>query len=153
MFNLNQLIKLQNEVKNERETTVIVEGIKDKRVLEKIGFKNVIDISGKKIYQVAEMIGKEAIILTDFDYEGEKKASALTKLLQSRGVKINFLTRQKFKNLKIKKIEELSSLIKMEVDFNGKISSVYGKIFNRSRIFNRWSGRKTRHNWCNIRPD
>jgi len=145
-------MKLQDEMK---ESSIIVEGLKDKKVLSKLGIKNVLDISGKSFDNILEKVDDSVIILTDFDREGRKKASALIKLFQSNGIKINFFIRQKFRSLfKIQKIEELNSFTKLlEDDIHGKISSVHDKIFNKSRILNRWSCRKTRHNRGNIWTD
>jgi 5S rRNA maturation endonuclease (ribonuclease M5) len=88
---------------------IIVEGNKDKEVLEKLGFNKVFVISGKSLEKVAEEIREgEVIILTDFDEEGRKKFKLLKKLLESKGVKVDKNCRRKLKFLfKVGKIEEL----------------------------------------------
>lgn len=153
-----QLEELQRELKN-CEDAFIVEGIKDKKALIGLGFKNIIDISGKPLYKLLEEVKasefKSVVILSDFDEEGKKKALALTKLFQSSGIKINSFTRNKIKSLfKIPKIEELNSFTKiMEDDYYGKNCSVYDKILNRSRILSRRISRKARRDRSHIRPD
>jgi len=152
----NQLRKIQNEIKNYGNIPVVVEGIKDKSVLQFLGFNNVIDISGDSLEEFADKInGESAIILTDFDKEGNDAAHKLTKLLVSRNIKVHSSLRNKIKNLfKIYKIEELNSFKKLlEDDYHGKTCSIYDKIFNRSRVFLRRSGGKARHNRGDIRSD
>ena len=144
-------IKKQNSV-------FITEGKKDKNVLEKLGFKNIITISGKPLHLIPSMIhqndSESVVILTDFDEEGEIKASQLTKLLEKEGFEIDHFVRKKFKNFGVYKIEELSRFIKfMEDDYHGETCSIYDKIFNRSRVHNRRHGRETRCDRSDIRPD
>jgi len=154
----DQLEKIQRELKNCKDA-FIVEGIKDKKALIGLGFKNIIVISGKPLYKVVEEVKasnfNSVVILSDFDKEGKKKALTLTKFFQSSGVKINSFLRKKIKNLfKIQKIEELNSFTKiMEDDYYGKTCSVYDKIFNRSRILSRRNSRKTRRDRSNIRSN
>jgi len=151
-------IELQKELKNCVDTPTIVEGKKDKRALQKLGFKKIFDISGKPLTSVVEKIFPEesVTILTDFDEDGRKKASSLIKIFQSKGVKINFLVRNRIKNLfKIHKIEEINSFVKktMEDGYYGETCSIYDKIFDRSRILNRRNCRKAGCDRSNIRSD
>jgi 5S rRNA maturation endonuclease (ribonuclease M5) len=137
MFSPNQIIEIMNGI--DPEIPVVVEGKKDKKVLSKLGFKKIIEISGKSLHEISEKIKSHnfnhIIILTDFDEEGEIKASQLKKLLSHFKIKVDSFTRNKFKSLKIHKIEELNSFTKiMEDDYYGKTCSIYDKIFNRSRI-------------------
>lgn len=95
------------------EKPIIVEGKRDKDVLEKFGFKKVLDISGKSLAEVVERIGEEGyeevVILTDFDEEGRKKFKKLKKFFQSKGIRVDGKLREKIKFLfKVGKIEELS---------------------------------------------
>ncbi|MDI6798451.1 MAG: toprim domain-containing protein [Candidatus Aenigmarchaeota archaeon] len=140
----DQLREIQNEIKNYGAMPVIVEGIKDKSVLHVLGFDNVLDISGKPLEKVVDKIKEQAIILTDFDKEGNDAAHRLAKLLSSRGIKVYSSLRKKIKNLfRVCKIEELNSLTKLlEDDYYGKTCSIYDKIFNRSRVLNRRGCRK-----------
>jgi 5S rRNA maturation endonuclease (ribonuclease M5) len=150
---LNTLEKLKEE-----EGLMIVEGSKDKSALRSLGFENVVSISGKSLEEFVEKIvsikPSYVTILTDFDEEGENIASRLSNLLSLHKIKVNHTVRNKFKSLKIHKIEELSSFKKiMGDDQNGKISSIHYKIFNRSRIFGRRNSRKTGCYRSDIWPD
>ncbi|MEM5829219.1 MAG: toprim domain-containing protein [Candidatus Aenigmatarchaeota archaeon] len=142
-----QFLEIVEEARKE-QPIVIVEGARDGLVLKMLGFTNVIEISGKPIEEILEKIiskpSSEVVILTDFDKEGERLASELITLLSHYKININHFIRRKFKSIKIQKIEELNSFIKLMEDYqNGKISSIYYKIFNRSRIFDRRNSRKT----------
>ena len=108
-----ELLKL---LKENKEKQVIVEGKRDKKVLCLLGFEKTLTIN-KGIYETTEKLKeKEVLILTDFDPEGKKIASKLNKILQSLGYKIDKETRRKigfmFTRLKIRKIEELRSVLK-----------------------------------------
>jgi len=150
VFEESEITRLENF----SDYTVIVEGKKDKNALIKFGIENIFDISGKSFDEILEKVEPPVIILTDFDKEGEKKNSILTKLFQSNGIKIDSSFRKKFKSVfKIQKIEELNSFIKLEDDIHGKVSSINDKVFNRGRVLDRWNCRKTRHNRSNLRPD
>jgi 5S rRNA maturation endonuclease (ribonuclease M5) len=140
MFTTNQIKRIVEQV--DLNTPAVVEGKKDKKALSKLGFKKVIDISGKSLHEISDKIKSDGIdriiILTDFDEEGEIKASQLKKLFIHLKIKVDSFARKRFKSLKIHKIEELNSFTKiMEDDYYGKTCSIYDKIFNRSRIHNR----------------
>jgi 5S rRNA maturation endonuclease (ribonuclease M5) len=95
---------------------IVVEGIKDRENLQKLGFENVYTISGKSLYDVLdELISFSNIaILTDFDKEGKKKAKILVDLLQPHGIKINTSFRRNFfSTFGIYKVEELKSFFKI----------------------------------------
>lgn len=154
---IDQLDELRRELKGCKDV-FIVEGIRDKKVLIKLGFINVVDISGKSLYDFVEEIRgsfKSAVILSDFDEEGERKALALSALLKKANIKVNPFLRKRIKNLfKIQKIEELNSFTKMlEDDYYGENCSIYDKILNRSRVLSRRNNRKARCYRRNIRPD
>jgi len=128
---------------------IIVEGKNDKHALLNFGFENVYDISGHSLHKFTDFIKslnpESVAILTDFDEEGESKNSHLTRLLESSGLKVEKSLRNEFKNLfKVHKIEEIRSLVKFtEDDYYGEIGPINNKIFDRSRIRNRRSRRKT----------
>jgi 5S rRNA maturation endonuclease (ribonuclease M5) len=149
------LEQIYKETKDSSDVPVVVEGKKDKKVLEAIGFSKFIEISGKSLEDVVEKIlsfkTKQVIVLTDFDKEGENIFSQLHNILSHYKIKVNHTVRNKFKSLKIRQIEELNSITKlMEDDYNGEIGPVYNKIFNRSRVLSRRYSRKTRRNRSNI---
>jgi 5S rRNA maturation endonuclease (ribonuclease M5) len=158
MLSFNKLEKIAEETNKHYNFCIIVEGKRDKSVLEKIGLSNIFEISGKTIPQFVEEIKSNhfqfVAILTDFDNEGELKASQLTKLLQHHQIKILPRIRKRFASLKIHKIEELKHFTKfMEDDYYGKTCSIYDKILNRSRVHRRRDSRETRHHRSYIRPD
>jgi 5S rRNA maturation endonuclease (ribonuclease M5) len=137
---------------------VIVEGRKDAMALESLGLRNIVSISGKPLEEVVEktvlLKPSSVTILTDFDEEGESIASRLSNLFSLHKIKVDHVFRNKFKTLKIHQIEELNSFKKlMEDGQNGKISSIYYKIFNRSRILSRRNSRKARRDRSNIWSD
>jgi 5S rRNA maturation endonuclease (ribonuclease M5) len=147
---LNVIEKLKEE-----EGWVIVEGKKDSTALKLLGLKNIISISGKSLEEVVEktisLNPSYVTILTDFDKEGESIASRLSTLFSLHKIKVDQVFRNKFKTLKIHQIEELNSFKKlMEDGQNGKISSIYYKIFNRSRILSRRNSGKTGCDRSNI---
>mgnify|MGYP001605066641 CR=1 FL=1 len=89
---------------------IIVEGKKDKKVLEQFGIKS-ISISNKPVYEVVEKIAlenKECILLLDLDSEGKKMYSILKHQLQKHKLKIDQTFREfLFKNTKLTQIEGL----------------------------------------------
>lgn len=90
-------------------TLIIVEGKKDRTALQKLGIKNIVELSKKPLFQIVEDIANsndECIILTDLDKEGKQLYSKLNSNLQKNGVKVdnkfrNFL----FKHTKLRQIE------------------------------------------------
>ena len=138
---------------------VIIEGMRDRQALRRLGIENVFEISGKPLIEIADMLAaqdvKNVTILTDFDRDGEDQESQLTNYLSHSGIKINSFARRRIQTLfKINQIEELSQFTKlMEDDYTGKASSIYDKIFNRSRIYSRRYSGEARRNRSNIRPD
>jgi 5S rRNA maturation endonuclease (ribonuclease M5) len=110
-------IKSFIEENKNNTTTIIVEGLKDTNVLNKLGFKNIFSISGKPLIRVVEEIieskPEDIVILTDYDKEGKVKAKELEKLFKSQGLHVNLDFRQKFKKFfKIYKIEEARYILK-----------------------------------------
>ena len=140
------LENIEKEIRNVENSQIIVEGKKDREVLEKLGFKNVVEISGKSLSEILKEIKKDSVILlTDFDSEGEKLAKKLYNFLKIYGIKVDEFERRIFRKLfNVNKIEELNFFVKFMGDgYNGKACSIYDKIFNRSRVLMRRNGRKT----------
>ncbi len=137
-----------------RDAAIIVEGKRDKEALNGIGFSDVIDISSKSIGAFTENLdkNKEYIILTDYDSEGERKNKEICKILQKFKFRLNLRFRQLFKSsFRITKVEELIKISKIKEDgYNGKISTIDDKIFDRSRFYRKWCSRKARRNWGNF---
>ena len=111
MDRIKRLINFANRAK----IVFVVEGKRDKLALSKLGFLNVVSISGKSCEKVVNEIlknnFKEVTIATDFDKEGELLRSKLRFLLQKHKVKVNSFYLNFLKSFKIVKIEELNSLI------------------------------------------
>ncbi|MCX8178528.1 MAG: toprim domain-containing protein [Candidatus Aenigmarchaeota archaeon] len=123
-----------------QEFSIIVEGKNDKSALEKLGIQKIYTISGKTIEKFTSELPKdEYVILTDFDREGELKKQRIYRLVENNKIKYNPELRLKFKELfKVVKIEELNKISKIMEDVqNGKNSSIYNKILNRSRFYRR----------------
>jgi len=94
----------------ESDKLIVVEGIKDKKVLEDFGIVNIITLN-KPMYKLVEDIyetKKEVVILTDLDKEGEYLYKKLKSDLQRFGVKIDNKFREfLFRETKISNIESI----------------------------------------------
>ena len=105
---------LIEKIKNSN-TLIIVEGKKDRTALQKLGIKNIVELSKKPIFQIVEDVADsndECIILTDLDKEGKQLYSKLNSNLQKNGVKVdnkfrNFL----FKHTKLRQIEGIATYL------------------------------------------
>ncbi|MBI2499329.1 toprim domain-containing protein [Candidatus Woesearchaeota archaeon] len=87
---------------------IIVEGKKDKKVLQDLGCKEITTISNSLFLTLDKINSKEVIILTDLDKEGKKVYSIIKKTLQRKGIKIDNKFREfLFKNTEISHIEGL----------------------------------------------
>lgn len=93
---------------------VVVEGLKDRRSLVKLGLRNIIALK-KPLYAVVDEIAetaKECAILTDLDSEGKKLYGVLKKELQKRGVKIDDKLRKfLFRKTPLRQIEGLATFV------------------------------------------
>lgn len=90
------------------EKLIIVEGIKDKRALAKLGITNVRTLKNPLYKEVEEVaaVHKEVIILTDLDKEGKKIYGKMKKDFAKNGVKVDDSFRVfLFKNTKLRQIE------------------------------------------------
>ncbi len=149
MIKISQAQQLEEEIKKIGDIPILVEGRKDRQALTRFGVKNILDISGRTPEKVLDQTLNNnintIIVLTDFDEEGEKKSKQFTKLFEANGIKVNSKARYKIKSLiNTHQIEGLNSFIKsFGDDYNGKISSVYYKIFDRGKLLNRRGRRKT----------
>jgi len=98
---------------NKMNYCIIVEGKRDKSVLKKVGFRNLLAINGKSLKEIAKQIKGEVVILTDFDKEGKEKARKLKKYLVKLGIRVNDRLRKKFaESCRIRKIEEFKRYLK-----------------------------------------
>ncbi|MFP4116109.1 MAG: toprim domain-containing protein [Candidatus Aenigmatarchaeota archaeon] len=68
---------------------VIVEGKSDVAVMEDFQMDEIVSLNGRPLYRVASSVSRtadEALVLTDFDSEGEKIAKKLNVFLERFGV-------------------------------------------------------------------
>ncbi|MBI4141444.1 toprim domain-containing protein [Candidatus Woesearchaeota archaeon] len=94
-------------------TLIVVEGIKDKTALNRLGITNIITLN-RPLFSVVEQIAQqtnECVVLTDLDAEGKKLYSRLSNDLQRHGVKINNKLRHfLFKETQLRQIEGIERL-------------------------------------------
>src|SRR3989338_2793007 len=113
----NKLEKINFLIEKIKNTNilVIVEGKKDRMALQRLGIKNIAELSKKPLFQIVEEIAnsnKECAILTDLDREGRQLYSKLNSNLQKNGVKINNKLREfLFRNTKLRQIEGINSYL------------------------------------------
>ena len=114
-------LELLNEIQKavDRNSVVIVEGVKDKDALEQLGFQNIIVLHGRAFYKkieeiviMAKKFGKEVIILTDLDRKGKQFYTAIKKELAREGIKVNDKLRELLFKEKISHIEGLATFVK-----------------------------------------
>ncbi len=98
------------ELRYESEKSrIIVEGINDKKALEKFGIKNIITLK-KPLYAVVEQIveeGRPCIILTDLDKKGKELYLRLSSYLKQFGIKIWDAPREFLFRTELRQIEGL----------------------------------------------
>jgi 5S rRNA maturation endonuclease (ribonuclease M5) len=127
---------------------------RDKEALKKLGILNVTDISGSSMDMLVKRLdkSKKHIILTDYDLEGERKNKEICNFLQKLKFKVDLRFRGLLKScFGITKVEELIKFSKnKEDDYNGEISAINDKIFNRSRFHRKRLGGETGCNRCYI---
>ena len=108
---------LKKEISKLKESgkAIIVEGIKDKRALEKLGLKKIFTLSRKPIYAIVEEVASnytECVILTDLDKKGKQLYGKLNRGLGSMGVKVDNRFREVlFKKTKLRQIEGLTNYL------------------------------------------
>ena len=91
-----------------KDKIVIVEGIKDKKALESLGFTDISYINRQPLFKVVEILQKkEVIILTDLDREGRKLYSRLKDELNNRGVRVDDELRELLFKTELRQIEGL----------------------------------------------
>jgi 5S rRNA maturation endonuclease (ribonuclease M5) len=96
--------------------TVIVEGLKDRESLRKLGVKGrilCIQSSRRNALGFAEQLqdDRDVLVLTDFDREGVSLAKRLARILSSQGVRTNLTLWQALRHLTrsdVRSIEELA---------------------------------------------
>jgi 5S rRNA maturation endonuclease (ribonuclease M5) len=100
---------------SDRGGTIVVEGLKDRKSLRKLGIKGPIfclQSSRRNALGFAEELqdGQDVLVLTDFDREGVSLARRLTRILNSRRIRTNLSLWQALRHLTrsdVRSIEEL----------------------------------------------
>lgn len=92
---------------------VITEGKKDEEALNKLGITNILTLSRKPLFAIAEEAAKneEVAILTDLDAKGKELYGKLSKDLQRKGVRINNKLRHLLIKAKLSHIEGLNTFL------------------------------------------
>jgi len=115
MKNIEELNQEINKLKDSN-TLIIVEGKKDRKALEKLGIKNIIELSKKPLFQIIEDIScknKECIILTDLDKKGKQLYGKLNSGLSRLGVRVDNKFREFLqKNTRLSHIEGITTYSK-----------------------------------------
>ncbi len=112
MDEIEQILELLDEIK-QKDSLVVVEGLKDKRSLESLGINRIFCLN-QPLFAVVEEIAAnegEVVLLTDLDEEGKKLYHKLSVDLQRHGVKINNKLREFLFKTKLRHIEGLSSYV------------------------------------------
>jgi 5S rRNA maturation endonuclease (ribonuclease M5) len=110
--NSNQLLTL---IEKYQDHLLIVEGKKDRKALEDMGFANIFVLNhdgkslGEKIEEIEALAGKREIcILTDFDKKGRKLFQILKAELGQKNVKLDSTLRMTLEDSGVRFIEDLS---------------------------------------------
>ena len=106
--------KAHRIIEQTKHLVVIVEGINDKKIVEKLGYSKIL-ILNKPIFSIVEEIiamnCKEILILTDLDRKGEELYKRLRHDLGLHGVVLNNKLRDILRKLGYTHIEGLDSFI------------------------------------------
>ncbi len=98
------------EQSQQPDTVILVEGKRDKEKLNKLGIQNVIDLKGRRYYDVLEDIADHyhnVILLFDLDKHGERIFNKFKYMLEKEGIKTDSKFREYLKNLNIEEVEDL----------------------------------------------
>ena len=116
---LSRLDEVLESVQREADETpapVLVEGRNDERALKRLGIEaETVRISGngRSLAETAERVSRryeEAILLTDWDTEGNALKSKMKPLLESHGVVARTAHRKRIRDLTAKEIHDVESL-------------------------------------------
>ena len=131
------------------QVIIVVEGKRDKDVLQALGIERVEDISGKVIEEVVEdvcKIGNEVLILTDFDKEGMRLERVLSKEFEARKVKVLSKLRSRIRRKfgSVRKIEEMGKVLRL-TEYRAN-----EKVLNRVKTFRRMKSQAWRRGYLHI---
>jgi 5S rRNA maturation endonuclease (ribonuclease M5) len=99
----------------ERCTLVIVEGKKDKAILENFGITRILEMEAyyTLIDKIDKINEKEVAVLVDLDSEGKKIYGKLKEILTRHGVRVDDSFRHFLFKTRLRQIEGLDSYIKL----------------------------------------
>jgi 5S rRNA maturation endonuclease (ribonuclease M5) len=95
------------DIEKFRDSTVIVEGKKDKRALEALEFRDVRALNSSLFSFVESLNVNKVCILTDLDKEGRKLYSKLKSLCSRNGIRVDDRLRSELFKTKVRQIEGL----------------------------------------------
>ncbi|MCL7415769.1 MAG: toprim domain-containing protein [ANME-2 cluster archaeon] len=116
---MERLEKLEELIQDLRQRSdegaaIIVEGMRDRRALRELGITGPIRLGTQKaILELCEEVAREynnVIVLTDWDYKGEKIARLMADFLNNAGAVVNTDIRERIKALVKKRIKDIESL-------------------------------------------
>lgn len=113
---LDEVLESVQRAAQEAPAPVLVEGRKDERALERLGVEaETVRVSGngRSLAETAERVSRRydtAILLTDWDAEGNALKSKLKPLLESHGVTPRTTHRKRLRDLTAKEIHDVESL-------------------------------------------
>jgi len=113
---LDEVLESVQRKADETPAPVLVEGRKDERALTRLGVEvETVRVSGngRSLAETAERVSRryeEAILLTDWDSEGNALKAKLKPLLESHGVVPRTTHRKRIRDLTAKEIHDVESL-------------------------------------------
>lgn len=101
-------------LEKKKDVLTIVEGKNDALALRAFSFTSIVELTGKPLYAVVELIEKGATVqlLTDLDSEGKKLFSQLRADLTQRGVRIDNELRDALFKTQLRQIEGLTAYLR-----------------------------------------
>jgi len=111
----NFVVKLRLFSYKHPDWAILVEGKRDRNVLERLGVENVIDLKGRKFHDVAEFLAdrfKGVVLLTDFDPEGEEIFRKLNRILKGYGLRVDGGLREELRQTGVKFVEEILTALR-----------------------------------------
>lgn len=87
--------KLEKLLEKLRGEWVFVEGIKDRKALRKLGFRNILTISGNLRQSARKVEADKVYVLTDLDRRGDQLARMALDELESNSIRADLEARKK----------------------------------------------------------
>lgn len=99
-------------IEKEKDSLIVVEGKKDKKALEELGFSKAVTLNGP-FYEIAESINeKRVLLLTDLDKKGKQIYSKLKKDLNKQGITVDDCLRNLLFRTELRQIEGLANYLR-----------------------------------------